>query len=372
MRTSAVALASVLPALLLPAPSSADGQGRDEPSGVLVFSVKTWDGDYTSRDVPGGVKTSPVEGAIYTVRADGTGLKKLTDLGKNTDFPTFSPDGRWVYFQSNASGHSHVYRCTPAGKDVQALTEGDRLGKSWKDAYGYALSRDGRRLLYTVHDGTTGRVALADADGGNPRLLFPGLGYAYMGALGPAGDRVVVSGPARGYRLLVADLPDGEPRELTPDHPDCYAPQFTPDGRTVAFVRRDGDVYRVGIDGKGLRRLTEGNRHVEFRLSEKDAHGSTDGPQVSPDGKQVAYVAVRDDVSNVWVMNIDGGEQRQVTSRKAPCGRPRWSPDGKRLAFVSFEGKYPQLFTVAAAGGEPRRLTRLDGGVYFVNWGPRP
>ena len=71
-------------------------------------------------------------------------------------------------------------------------------------------------------------------------------------------------------------------------------------------------------------------------------------------------------------MSIDGGDQRQVTSRKAPCGRPRWSPDGKRLAFVSFEGKYPQLFTVAAAGGQPRRLTRLDGGVYFVNWGPRP
>ena len=61
----------------------------------------------------------------------------------------------------------------------------------------------------------------------------------------------------------------------------------------ATFVRRDGDVYRVGIDGKGLRRLTEGNRHVEFRLSEKDAHGSTDGPQVSPDGQQVAYVAVR-------------------------------------------------------------------------------
>jgi Tol biopolymer transport system component len=372
MRTSAVALASVLPALLLTTPPSADGGGRDESAGVLVFSVKTWEGEYASRDVRGGVETTPVEGAIFTVRADGTGLKKLTDLGTNTAFPTFSPDGRWVYFQSNASGRSHVYRCTPAGKDVEALTEGDRLGKSWKDAFGYALSRDGRRLLYTVHDGTTGRVALADADGGNPRLLFPKLGYAYMGALGPAGDRVVVSGPARGYRLLVADLPDGEPRELTPDHPDCYAPQFTPDGRAVVFVRRDGDVYRVGIDGKGLRRLTEGNRYVEFRLSEKDAHGSTDGPQVSPDGKQMAYVAVGGGVANVWVMNIDGGGQRQVTSRKAPCGRPRWSPDGKRLAFVSFEGKYPQLFTVAAAGGEPRRLTQLDGGVYFVNWGPRP
>jgi TolB protein len=370
MRTPIAALAPVLLVLPLTVPA-ADG-GRDRaPAGELVFSVKTWQGDYTSRDVPGGVKTTPVEAAIYTVRANGTGLKKLTDLGKNTDNPSYSPDGRWVYFQSNASGRSQVYRCTPDGKNVTALTDGDRLGKQWKDAYGYAPSRDGRRILYTVHDGTTGRVALADADGGHPRLLFPKLGYAYMGALSPAGDRVVVSGPARGYRLLVADLPDGEPRELIPDHPDCYVPQFTPDGRVVVFVRRDGDVYRVGIDGKGLRRLTGGNRYVEFRLSAKDTHGSTDGPQISPDGQRVAYVALKDGVANVCVMKIDGSDQRQITSRKVPCGRPRWSPDGKQLAFVSFEGKYPQLFIVAAGGGEPRQITRLDGGVIFVNWRPQ-
>ncbi len=136
-------------------------------------------------------------------------------------------------------------------------------------------------------------------------------------------------------------------------------------------MRRDGDVYRVGVDGKGLRRLTEGNRYVEFRLSDKDSHGSTDGPQVSPDGKRVAYVAVKGGVANVCVMNIDGSDQRQITSRKAPCGRPRWSPDGKQLAFVSFEGKYPQLFIVAAGGGGPRQVTRLDGGVNFVSWRPQ-
>jgi sialidase-1 len=345
-------------------------EGPAPDPGGLTFSVMTWEGDYGSHDVPGGVETTPVEGAIYTIRGDGTELKKIVNLGKRTSYPAYNPDGRWVYFQSDSSGRSHVYRCTPEGKDVTILTDGDRLGKSWKSAYGYVLSRDGRHMLYTVHDGTTGRVALADADGGNPRLLFPKLGYTYMGALSPAGDRVVVSGPARGYRLLIADLPDGEPRELTPDHPDSFVPQFTPDGKVIVFLRRDGDVYRVDADGKNLRRLTEGSRHVEFRLSVKDTHGSTDGPDVSPDGKRIAYIAVRDGVANVWVMNIDGSAPRQVTNRKTDCGRARWSPDGRQLAFVSFEGKYPQLFTIAADGVEPRQLTRLDGAVYFVNWRP--
>jgi hypothetical protein len=101
-----------------------------------------------------------------------------------------------------------------------------------------------------------------------------------MAALSPAGDRVVFSGPARGYRLQLAAIPDGRPVKLTPDHPECFVPQFTPGGKTVVFVRRDGDVYRVGADGTVFWRLTEGNRYVEFRLSAKDRRGSTDGPGV--------------------------------------------------------------------------------------------
>jgi sugar lactone lactonase YvrE len=87
-------------------------QARAEPR-QLVFSVKTWEGGFASRDISGGVETTPVLGAIYTIHADGSGLRKVVQLGKNTDNPAFSPDGKWIYFQSNASGHSHVYRCLP-------------------------------------------------------------------------------------------------------------------------------------------------------------------------------------------------------------------------------------------------------------------
>jgi Tol biopolymer transport system component len=344
--------------------------GRAFAQDSLVFAVRTWQGDYYSKDIPGGVETTPIVGAIYIVNGDGTGLKKIVALGKNTDYPTYSHDAKWIYFQSNATGRSHVYRCRPDGIGVVNLTDNVALGKQWKDAFGYSLSRDGKKMLYTVHDGSVGKVAVADADGAEPRLIAPHLGYIYMASLSPTNDRVVFSGPARGYRLLLAALPDGKPIELTPNHPESFAPQFTPDGKTIVFTRRDGDVYRVDADGKNLRRLTEGNRYVEFRLSANDRHGSTDGPHISPDGKRIAYIALKDKVANVHVMNVDGTGQRQVTSRKTPCGRVRWSPDGKRLTFVSFEGKYPQLFTVPAEGGEPTQLTRLEGAVYFVNWRP--
>jgi Tol biopolymer transport system component len=342
----------------------------------LVFSVKTWDGEYTSKDVPGGVETTPVVGAIYTVNADGSGLKKIIQHGKNTDNPAVSRDGKWVYFQSNASGEYQIYRCKWDGTEVVSLTPPGQLTKEFKDSgnfevkssYGYMLSADGKKMVFTVHDGKTGRVVLADADGSSPKLIAPSLGYTYMARLSPANDRIVFSGPAKQYRLLIAELPDGKPAELTPDHPESFVPQFTPDGKTIVFIRRDGDVYRVDADGKNLKRLTEGNHYVEFRLSEKDAHGSTDGPDISPDGKRIAFIHREGDVPNVFVMDLDGSNRKQLTSRKTPCGRVRWSPDGKSIAFVSFEGKYPQLFVVPAEGGEARQLTKLDGAVYLINW----
>lgn len=367
-------LAAVSVTLAIVACAAGQGARRDgdPPQQELVFSVKTWQGEYFSKDVPGGVETTRATGAIYAVKMDGTGLRKVVALGRNTDYPTVSADGQWLYFQSNASGHSQVYRCRRDGSGVTNLTANSRLGKEWKDAYGYFLSADGTRLVYTVHNGSIGQVVLADADGAKARFAAQGLGYIYMAALSPTNDRIVFSGPARGYRLLSAALPDGKAVELTPKHAECFVPQFTPDGRTIVFIRRDGDVYRVDADGKNLKRVTTGNQHVEFRLSAADRHGSTDGPHVSPDGKRVAYIADKNGVANAWVMNIDGSAQRQVTFRKTACGRVRWSPDGTRLAFVSFEGKYPQLFVVPANGGEARQLTHVDGAVYFVNWSSRP
>jgi Tol biopolymer transport system component len=371
MRTPLALVAAFLTVVVLTPVAQAAEPG-------LVFSVRTWEGDYASRDVPGGVESTPTLGAIFTIHADGTCLKRLVPPGPGTDYPAVSHDGKWVYYQSGSRGKTQVYRSRWDGTGAVSLTPPEGLTRQLKgagrfdvkEAFGYVLSADGTKMVFTVHDGASGRVVIADADGSSPAFVAPGLGYTYMARLSPTNDRVVFSGPARGYRLLIAALPDGKPVELTPDHPECFVPQFTPDGKTVVFLRRDGDLYRVGADGKNFKRLTEGNKYVEFKLSPKDQHGSTDGPDVSPNGKEIAFVAVKDGVPNVFVMDIDGADRRQITNRKSPCGRVKWSPDGKFLSFVSFEGKYPQLFVVPAAGGDATQLTRLEGGVNFANWKP--
>ena len=81
-------------------------------------------------------------------------------------------------------------------------------------------------------------------------------------------------------------------------------------------------------------------------------------PNISPDGKRIAFVSKRTGSDEIWMCNPDGSRPVQVTFMNgAPTGTPRWSPDGKWLAFDSREAGSPDIYIVAAEGGAPRRLT---------------
>jgi dipeptidyl aminopeptidase/acylaminoacyl peptidase len=100
-------------------------------------------------------------------------------------------------------------------------------------------------------------------------------------------------------------------------------------------------------------------------------------PQISPDGRQVAFVVTtlseeKDAyLSNIWLVDTAGGEPRRFTTGDRRDSVPRWSPDGSQIAFVSERepGKLGQLYVLPAGGGEPIRLTDLRNGIDTV-WGP--
>jgi dipeptidyl aminopeptidase/acylaminoacyl peptidase len=99
-------------------------------------------------------------------------------------------------------------------------------------------------------------------------------------------------------------------------------------------------------------------------------------PQISPDGRQVAYVLVtangKDDryEASIWTVGADGTAPRRLT-RGPDDVAPRWSPDGGTLAFLrSLDKKPPQLWLLPLDGGEPRRLTNLAKGAAAAVWSP--
>ena len=76
-------------------------------------------------------------------------------------------------------------------------------------------------------------------------------------------------------------------------------------------------------------------------------------PQLSPDGKWVAYeagvvdLAANKTVRHIWLVSSEGGEPRQLTRGDGSDTRPRWSPDGKSLAFVSTRGGSSQVWILS-------------------------
>lgn len=102
-------------------------------------------------------------------------------------------------------------------------------------------------------------------------------------------------------------------------------------------------------------------------------------PNVSPDGKRIAYTLSKIDPethkgqSNIWLCDIDGQHQRQLTHAGKSNGEPRWSPDGKRLAFTSdrVEDKKSGVFVMNVdQGGDARELASHAQGINSLAWSP--
>ena len=99
------------------------------------------------------------------------------------------------------------------------------------------------------------------------------------------------------------------------------------------------------------------------------------GPQISPDGKWIAYEVATPDLAanrtahNIWIAPAGGGEARQLT-RGGNDMRPRWSPNGRKLAFLSARNGATQVYWVAPEGGDANRLTSLSSGADNELWSP--
>ena len=96
--------------------------------------------------------------------------------------------------------------------------------------------------------------------------------------------------------------------------------------------------------------------------------------QLSPDGKQVAFVITepaasntQPRASNIWTMPVDGAESpRPLIAGLVNSNSPRWSPDGKTLAFISDK----QIHLLAAGEANAVQLTSVPGGVEDFEWSP--
>ena len=99
-------------------------------------------------------------------------------------------------------------------------------------------------------------------------------------------------------------------------------------------------------------------------------------PQISPDGRTIAYVRKSNDImtdkarSTIWLVDVASGQQRPLLAGTGSYFSPRWSPDGARLAYVAAEGGNPQLFVRWMTSGESARITQLPDSPGSLAWSP--
>ena len=93
--------------------------------------------------------------------------------------------------------------------------------------------------------------------------------------------------------------------------------------------------------------------------------GRITDPQISPDGKTVAFVVTvqlkkeNKSTSSIYLANVSGGDVRQLTDAKDVSNSPRWMPDGKNIAFLSTRDSSSQIWTISAYGGLAKKISRI-------------
>lgn len=228
----------------------------------------------------------------------------------------------------------------------------------------------------------------------------------------PDGTRIAFTGI--GGRILIWSLRDGEMQTLTLDEMVPALVGWSPDGESLLLTNRRGDVgyaelYRVAISTGQLAQLIATNdpfKRIDFaqwspdgqfivfalgtsyitRLWDiyridadggemqllSDGEGISYGPQLSPDGEQIAFVVGSIVNNDIYLMNADGSSPRRLTATDSSERMPVWSPDGTQILFQSFiDPSYPRALDVINRDGTGRRRLADDSAFNDVpSWSP--
>ena len=246
-----------------------------------------------------------------------------------------SPDGSRLVFESNRSGNWDIYTMKPDGTELVRLTDNPAadVGPIW--------SPDGKRILFgSERDDGDPEVYVMNADGSNQLRLTRQPGDDSHPHWSPDGSRIVFNSA-----------------RTTPDLKAEWTKQFH-------------EIFTMAADGSDVRQITRFKTVSTY-------------PQFSPDGKKIAFRRTLDEPGFLWdltlgmrnsevfVMNADGSNPVDVSKSASYDGWPAWSPDGTAIVFSSNRAgpaNIGQLYAVDPDGRNLRKLTDGPGSFVQPSW----
>ena len=232
--------------------------------------------------------------------------------------PRFSPDGQLLAFRSDPSfSNADIHTIDLASGKVH------RLGLTKFNLTGFDFTTDGSEIIFSTYD-SVWRVSISR---GQPERIT----WIEPGASNPSSSR-------RGTSLI------------------------------YSHDRSDSNIWRIDLS-RGPVLASVGQVFIS-----STRYDST--PEFSADGSRILFTSTRSSItSEIWVCENDGSNPRQVTYPSGPDGEPplfkgspRWSPDGQAIAFDWTTEGHRDVYVVSVEGGKPKRLTTETSSDVRPSW----
>ena len=291
---------------------------------------------------------------LWAIDVGGTRLRQLTDGAWNDSSPVWSPDGKRIAFLSNRSGSTQLHVMWADTRETLQLTRLERApgGITW--------SPDGKEIAYTsqVPDETPIlSVRLPPAPRG--AQLARGAVVVDRPSWGADGTGATTKGYS--HVFVVDATVGGTPRQATSGNFNHSAPSWAADGRSIfvtgirkpdfEYLAGDSEIYNVNLQTGAVTTLT-------------DRNGPDGSPEVSPDGKWIAYTGYDQQkftshLSSLYIMDTSGGRKRTWVSKlPSSPSAVTWANDNSGVYYSMQEsGEENTYFAPVDIGMTPKKVT---------------
>lgn len=251
---------------------------------------------------------------IFTVPLEGGEVAQLTFNSEIDGHPSYSPSGDQIVFSRMRNGDFDIYLMNSDGSQQRPLTSSPAIDLV------PSFSSDGKNIIFESNRDGNFQLYIMNVDGSDPHKISSGLGEDMGGKFSPDGTQIAFASDrnGQGYDLYVMDVNGSNIVQLTHGLHNDFSRSWSPDSSQIVFnsqVDGVGQLFIINRDGSNLRRLTA-NPGLTPAYSPGGVFPSFRGditPQWSPDGRKIAFCSDRSGQFQVYIVDVSGLNLTQIT-----------------------------------------------------------